>query len=578
MQNKNLSLRPYLQEIERYCHQLDRKQMTQLILGLARQIDAQNRQKYLDTFHSILPQAGREQSSVSDYDFSPLLADITELQEKVRCRLESIEDYSYWDDPDEGDWEDDYYDEDSPPPLSSDQIEELNNCLGKANNIFITADKQGARMVYGALFSLIDEASCYGYMPEMEIDLYETRARYIRCIYDLEPLERKGEAVLAAMYPTPREDDCEGIMPDDLPFLQDVIDALPDEPEGLESFLPIWSGILALLNFRDDRIADLRLEAAYLEKGLDEVGHLVRKWGKEQPKGCIFWLKLLQNEKQWSQLKESAHLVLEILPAGRHRHKASEYLARAAEQLEDTETLLDGCREGFHSLPGRDTLIPLLIEAQRQQKRTEELNGALDFCTENISECGNDLITRILIMSGKFAEAFSREKNAEPVGWTINNTGLVYFSTLYLLCKGSPDCILIDEGLHFYADECCLHFTGFSGQTCDSAATYREIITGLEGIILTDEECSRYWSWCRNMADKRIRDILANKYRSAYDRAALVLAALAESLILTDRPNEAKALLQSYCCVEFNRFSAFRRETRQVVGRSSLMRGWEKEL
>ena len=88
----------------------------------------------------------------------------------------------------------------------------------------------------------------------------------------------------------------------------------------------------------------------------------------------------------------------------------------------------------------------------------------------------------------------------------------------------------------------------------------------------------RYLAWCLSVADKRVREILTNSYRNAYSRAALVLAGLAECLIEPDDPDTAKELLRNYCRVEFSRFSAFRREMREVVGRSPLMVGWDKEL
>lgn len=579
MKSKNLSLRPYLKKIETHCHQLDHHSLTQLVLGLARQIGPRKRQTYLDGLLSILTDEKQRISEGPKCEVSVLYENISELRKKILERVESIEDGSYLDDPDEMDWEEHYHNEEEPDLLSSEQVFELGDYLSGAEQLFENGDKKGARIVYEALFSLVDEAEEFGFLPEITGDLHESRSRYIRCVYDLEPLEKRGQAMLAVMYPRTVKNDFKGVVSDGLPLLQDVLDIELREPKGLDDFLPLWLKTLGACNYKEDRIADLMLEVSLLTKGVKEVGRLAMEWGNEQPKGIFFLLDLLQKEEQWLELKESSRKALRELQEGYDRQRASDCLIKAGEKLEDSTARLEGYRAKFHSGLGTSNLLNLVEEASRQQKRSYELEAALHFCSKNKPEYGeSDLTTRILIMSGRFTEAFSRESGGKSFGWSNSDLGLIYFGALHLLERGDKGGALLDEGLRYYSLNRDLYICNVGDQSAETGAGHRQVVTGLAGIKLTEEEHKNYRNWCHEIADKRIRYIVTNKHRRAYERAALVLTALAESKIKSGDKQGARALLHGYCKVEFIRFTAFRKEVRAAVGRSDLMRGWEVEL
>lgn len=321
--------------------------MTRLVLGLALKVEPWRRKEYLDTLLSILPEAEQQDNGLAGDACTDLILQISRLSEEVRHRLESIEDGSYWDDPDETDWDAHYSDDDSPEPLSAEQQDELCEYFSEAGEWYVSGDKESARRMYENLFSLVDEVSAFDYLPDMEIDLREARARYVRCAYDLEQPAQRAGVVLSVM------------------------------------------------------------------------------------------------------------------------------------------------------LPGR-------------------------------------------------------EENA--------------------------DCALIAQGLRHYSAQHHCFFVDFTDHSDDSGQCCEETITGLEQVHLSKDLKKRYLAWCLSVADKRVREILTNTYRNAYGRAALVLAGLAECLIEPDDPDTAKGLLRNYCRVEFSRFSAFRREMREAVGRSPSMVGWDKAL
>ncbi len=579
MKKKNLTLRPFLEKIETYCGTLDQTCLAELILSLARQVEAKNRHDYLEMLLSILPKNNEERSSTIEANLKTCLKGIATLHKEVSNRLESIEDGSYWHDPDDDYWDEYHYDDDDPESMNNEQIEKFVEYCREARQFFLDGYKQEARKMYKHLFEIIDKVSSYCVSPEMDIEMVEERACYIRCILDLEKGKRRAEVVFDAMYPVMVENDFEGIVADDLPVLQDVLDAAPQPPKEMDNFIPSWRKILGKQDAADDRIADLILEAVQLSDGVENVACLAREWGSRQPKGYLYWLQLLEEREKWQEVADGCRSALAELTNSMDREVVSERLITAGEKLGKPEMVLDGFREKFHADPEVSNLVTLVAEAKSQNRRKEELEAALLFCnSQGPDDDEEQLITRILMMDGQLHEAFRREEQGEQVGWSSSGVGLIYFSVLHLLCNSSKNCTLVEDGLRYYTDLEGKLYYEFKEMEIGDAAEYKEVIVGLKEVTLTVEESQKYFTWCHSMADRRIQHIVSNKYRKAYARAALVLGALAECLAFRNEKQKALALIDDYYKVKFSRFRAFRGEVREVVERSGLVREWGELL
>jgi hypothetical protein len=86
------------------------------------------------------------------------------------------------------------------------------------------------------------------------------------------------------------------------------------------------------------------------------------------------------------------------------------------------------------------------------------------------------------------------------------------------------------------------------------------------------KDLAEYSRWARSIGEKRINHIVSNKFRSAYDRAAGALAALAETLAASGQPDKAGELLREYYQRRFIRFTAFRREVTEAVSGSTILK------
>ncbi|KPA10858.1 hypothetical protein MHK_008933, partial [Candidatus Magnetomorum sp. HK-1] len=64
--------------------------------------------------------------------------------------------------------------------------------------------------------------------------------------------------------------------------------------------------------------------------------------------------------------------------------------------------------------------------------------------------------------------------------------------------------------------------------------------------------------------------IVSNKQRNDYGRAAQILGALSECLILTDQKDKALHLVDTYYKEKYRRFTAFRKEVKAVFNHGVL--------
>ena len=73
-------------------------------------------------------------------------------------------------------------------------------------------------------------------------------------------------------------------------------------------------------------------------------------------------------------------------------------------------------------------------------------------------------------------------------------------------------------------------------------------------------------TWCLDVTKRRVNAIVSNQHRGSYDRAAVLLAACAETLWLRGNDREAQALVDEVH-QRFPRHRAFQTEVKAAVQR-----------
>ncbi|MBW1717806.1 MAG: hypothetical protein JRJ77_18725, partial [Deltaproteobacteria bacterium] len=522
-ERSKIALKPYLDTIAGYCSTLSNQELTNILISLARDIPTSGRVNFLEKIKSYLP--GRRFAIMPDTNqVEQILDDIEALKESIEERIRSIEDGSYWDDPDF--CGDDGYYEEEPDYVSEDQEEELGSFFNDAERLFLDERLEDARKVYGALFNLIHVIKEEAYFsPPDEVDVREARARYCRCVYETSNTDKRLDEFIGAMAIDVFDAYNENEYDEDYPLVQDVIDAKPGEMVDLESFLPAWGKALTKRGTKG-RPAGLLLETVNLVEGIDGVSRLAREWENSQPQGYLFWLNILRRENDQKGIIRVSTEGLKALKEGKPRERVAQFMIDAAKELHDAHHILLGKRERFFSYMSDQNLLDLVDEAATQCKRDNELDTIIKFFEggKPIDE-GKDLYARALLMSGNLNTAFVLAKNEKGVGWSSsgNNAGVVFGAVLSVLADHSEKAGTIKTLLKDYANKKSIYSERFSVNDGKGTSFYDEIIKGLTQNRETKSQAEGYLSWAEKIGKRRIEHIVSNKHRRAYERAARVL-------------------------------------------------------
>jgi len=576
LRTKNIAIKPYLEIIGAYCDKLTNTQLKEVIFNLAKDIPTSERADFLDKIKISLPDSHSTKVRKIAH-IEKILKNIEALKENIKERIEAIENGNYWDDPEA--WENDDYDDEYPDLISEDQIDELASFFYEAENLFLDDRLEDARKVYQALFGLIQT---YRESADLTlgdgIDIREARARYCRCVYETVTESEKLHAFAGAMdidWVSPLETS-QNEYNEDYPLLQDVIDAGVDEMKKLETFLPTWRQTLEK-KWTQVRGAVLLLEAVYHLEGLNGVSRLAKKWKNKQPAGYLYWLDILKKQAEFENIIEVSVEGLKVLRHGRPRARVARFLIDAAAEVGNPTQLLVGKRECFFSSPNDQNLLEWLTEAARQDKRAGELNKAIGFfkSKKNGDPDEQSLYIKCLLMAGRLNDAFAMIKREKSVGWSYgSNAGIVFGALLSALTDHNEKATTIQELFRGYANQISIYSKMFSVDERRDICFHEEIITGLKQKKVTTVKRDEYLAWAEKIGKRRIDHIVSHKYRNAYARAAQVLGSLAETYKLMDRGKKANRWLHHYN-EKYNRFSAFRREVKTVMGSSDLLKNMD---
>jgi hypothetical protein len=572
VKKSKIALKPYLEMITEYCRTLSKEELTDIVISFAKDTPTSSRVGFLEKFESYLP--GRRRPVLSEKDpVEEILSDIEALRESIEERISSIEDGSYWDDPDA--WEDDgYYDDEMPDYISEGQNKELRSFFCDAESLFLDDRLDDARRVYESLFKLMaDMGEEAYYSPEEELDIREARARYCRCVYETSDTGKRLKEFIKAMDVEAASPYDETLYDEHYPLMQDVIDSKPDDMEGLESFLPAWKKALTERGIKG-RPAGLLLEAINRLEGISGVSRLAKKWKNSQPRGYLFWLNILKQENDQKGIISVSEEGLKALREGRAREQVAEFMIDAAKELNDPDHILLGKRERFFSKVNDQNLLELVEESTKQDLREEELTEVIRFfrTRKSVNE-QKELYAKALLMSGKVNDTIATAKNERGVGWSYGSSaGLAFGSVLSVLAGHSERAGTIKSLLKGYANKITEFSEDFSTNDGPDTSFYDEIIKGLKQENDATSLPFEAFSWAEKIGRKRIEHIVSNKHRRAYERAAQVLASLAEAYLAMGRERKAEKVLREYYSEKYNRFSAFRKEVKKVVTNSDLLK------
>jgi hypothetical protein len=537
-QHNKLSLKAFWDTIEQRLAACSADELRNILRQLAQETKPNQRQAFLA---KLRPRAAADVIAEQLIQQEDLLADIDDELAQLQTAMENP-DHEYWD----------YDDEDSLGPYA-DYVDSLSELFDRVEAAFDSGKLGLARQAYRKLFAAFNLEDDYGrgvHVQDLtEVDSAEARARYLRSVYETEPLENRAPVLFAAMQET-------AAWERPLPMFADLIQISPRPLPDQEPFLGRW---IALLRQRQERHADTWLrEAIRLSEGAAGLAKLAQTEGKQRPRVYLDWLAALEQQGEHRQALEAAHQALEALPAELPiRAAIADHLCTAAAALNQPQQVQEGRWQAFLVKPDVQRLIQLwdafsnLAERTRRMQRAAEhleetlktqVRSSFDWELDELEQpvwVEKSTLAHALLLSKQWEAAYQLAAAAEVLGWSSRSShqSLVVAFLLMALAHKTP--ATLPANLQQCWHLAITHSVGYmwSGSASGTgliAVLDRSYEERLSDTALTERQHEQFLSGCLDIAQRRIASIVSQQHRRSYDKAAVLACACAEVLKCSD--------------------------------------------
>jgi hypothetical protein len=572
---EKMSLKAFWEAVEQRLAGCSSDELRDILLAMAQETPPSGRQAFLAKLkpRAAAVDAVREAAAQED-----LLADIDDLASEIKDAVENAEyedhDYYGWGEYDE---------EDSLGPYE-DFVEPLSDLFDRAQAVFDLGELELAGEAYQRLFEMLTLEDDYGRgisgSDLAGVDVGEERARYLRAVYETEPVQRRPQALFELMRRVQRG---AGLS---RPTFDEIIQISPRPLPDQERFMPAW---IAFLRQQADAEADALLrEAIRLSAGTAGLEELARTEGLKRPLAYLDWCAALAKEGQQREVLAAAQEALGALPQGLAvRAAIADHLYAAAAHLEKPEAMREGRWEAFAAQSTLPRLLDLWEIVPAGEEHAILVRQAAQYMAKHFASSprrrGSELdeiesqiwvdkavLTHAYLLSGDWNAAYQVAVGERVLGWSSssNSQGLVVAFFLVLLSGQSPQALSpnlaqtwragLQNSISFYESKTS-EGQGPTFKRLDHI--YAQVIPGLS---LSSAEQQQMLSWCLDMAQKRVEAIVGAQHRKSYGKAAVLTVACVEVLRARGKSGEANAMLDTVRN-RFPRHRAFQSDLRAAV-------------
>jgi len=578
-----LSSKAFWVAVEQRLTACSAEELRAIVRVLAQAIPPPQRQAFLDTLQPGAATVATEQREPAS---ETLLADIDALADQLQEAQESTEDLV----------EDD--DEDSLGPYEEFR-KSLTVLFERAAMAFDAGNMTLARTAYHNLFEVLGRADDSGRGVRaadlQDVDMSVAQARYLRAVYDTEPLAHRPAVLCDAMLQV------RAWLPGPRPMLDDIIHIAPPPLADQEQFCRDW---VAFLRTQSSRDADAWLrEGVYLSQGTAGLESLARTEGVQRPRAYLDWCAALEGEGQPRAVLAAAQAALRALPTPLPlRAAVADYLCTAALHLHDTAALRAGRWEAFAAKPTLARLLDVwevtpsgTARTRRMQQAAQHLQHVLahppdqeglrpaptqsrqvqgwEDDVESPVWPAKSVLAHAYLLAGDWDAAYQLAAPEQVLGWSSshNTQGLIVSCFLVQMSGISPGQLppnlaqlwqwKLQDSTGFVA----WHSTD-TGEASLLTRLQHAYTEYLPAPTWPHDQQADMLTWCLDIAQRRVDAIVSNQHSGSYDKAALLLAACAELLRLLDKVQEATTLLDD-ARQHFASHHAFQTELQAAVRR-----------
>ncbi len=572
MTREVLGFGPFLASLERRLDELPAEQLRRLLLEHGARLPVGERVGFLHLFDAP--------ASATGHDDPDLLDDVESFVASIASGAYT-EGYGY--DPDYREYRT-FGDE--------SWTIEMDDLFDRAGAAFLAGDVTLARGAYRVLLEALGRDDAESGFPGagtpeelISSDIGEAKARYLRSVWESEPLATRAAALVEAA-------DSGGYLAGD-PSLA-ALDATRREPlPDLDRVLPDLIAALREINPNGLRFGaqarKLLAEATERHSGVDGLADLARTPGPRRAEAYRDWVDALAGVGRADDAEQAAHEALRTLDAhGSVQAGLADRLAALAIARDDGAALLDARRDAWRADPTLRRLLRLVAVATALDRRDEVLALEAGRAAAGPLAQRSGLAASLLLLAGRVDEASDLMVAADRVFWEHRgHPGAVVVPFLLIGGSGAsgdqrwPRLLLcgllnqlnsVDWPRGHDDDLDTFRAALPAGSLHGSPGDELRLSTLLIEVASQPVGCERR-RWLddgRAHVDSRVDAVVGGKHRSSYRPVAQLAAACAEAIVLATGATAGHAYLDGLHG-RYPRHVSFRQELRSAAAESPLL-------
>jgi hypothetical protein len=344
---ERISLKTFWETLEQRLAACSAEELRAILRAMAHETPPSGRRAFLSSLELVERAAAAPPQAIQQEE---LLADIDDLGQELGAEMQ---DADAWEERYE--WSEYYDEEDSLGPYE-EFVEPLVGLFDRAEAAFDYGEILLARAAYQKLFDLLAIEDDYGRGVSLSdlagVEADEAVARYLRAVYETEPLARRPQALFE------QTRHVQSWLFRSRPMLDDLVQVSPRPLPDREHFLADWIAFLRTQDAPSGSDVDAWLrEAVRLAEGTPGLEALARAEGQERPRAYLDWFAALEQEGKHQEVLAAAQEALQALPARLPiRAAIADHLCAAAARLNEAEALRLGRWEAFIA----KSILPLI--------------------------------------------------------------------------------------------------------------------------------------------------------------------------------------------------------------------------
>lgn len=557
--NDKIGFKPFYEEINSILNNCSINELKNIITTMAEKVSPLDRKSFIERISKY-----RQKLPERFPDVTELIQDIEDLRQEIQ------------DTADDAEYDDYYNDEDYLGPFEK-YVLSLSKLYDQTAIAFDFGKIKLAREAYEKLFSIFEIEDEFGRSIHThdleEVDIDETRARYIRSVYLTESASNRVKIVIDKM--SSMTDICYKN-----PMLQEIIEIAPDPLPDFQEFLTNW--IDWTKKQPGDKYDAWLREGIKISQGVKGLEQLAKTEGMNRPRAYYDWVELLIEQNDFKGVVKAAEYALSKLPEKMPiRAAIADYLAHAAIEIGDKKTAQNAHWLSFVAKPTINKLIGI-YQHTANNKINNVIRDASQIINEHLNRKTDDkiddwekdsvempvhvekpLLLHSYLLGNNICDAFHLAKKSEILGWSYNNCQPFFIAFTFIAAttrqlSSAPDIL---RRFWNYAIVTSIK----DNWDCDND----DITNNLESLYedrllkINKQNIDNCLPWCINTAKKRINEIVSNTKRRVYENAAILTAVCVEVLKYT---GETKKAENFYTTIKQNypRHSAFQQELKKI--------------